>query len=1232
MAATVGDDDFDKFDKPGAERSRRRRTDDDNDWDSELEDDLLEEDFLSGKKNQSDLSDEELNDDLLQSDEEEQVQQQRFSSEDVTVSLNATAGIVTSFDLSESANDQTVEPDYEQDEENVYEEESEMYTQEYTEEQQYEDNDAELTEDQIEYVDEQDGEIDNDEVLDLEINEPLDEFADEDYSQQVYSQQEVQQEQEDYVVEEELEDATDSQETSYKSEEMMTETGEVQEEMKEESDEEDDEDEESCRLRFKTERKEGTIIRLSDGTRERRNIPETLELSAEAKAALMEFEEKERQRKQGRYGPRRGGGGGRRGRGGFMSHVMGDLRRDNTDRGRMQDHRLPITSHSSRGQPIRSLFQQQHIQPLLPLPHSHHSAPQEMSTQPRVEAPRMMMTPPPVNQQQPKNIHINPHFKGAVVTPVQGRVPLLPLPNQPRPAVGPQRFPGPPDFQQHTPGPISSNFSQVQRLPLQDQWRSPPPPPEREPFFIGEPRFPNHHIFDQRSPPPPLMLNSNHPLPNQNPLPFNQAGPGFNQPGQQHQPGFNPPGQQPNFNPPGQQPTFSQPGQQPSFNPPGQQPTFSQPGQQPNFNPPGQQPTFSQPGQQPNFNPPGQQPGFPRERPIRPNIQSHGPVGILHFNQPGSSNLRPFIPPRQQFPQGPGQPPMPLVQPNLQGPLHPPLQHQHHHLTGPPQPLLPISQPPFRPVLHAPQPQPGSTRMQLPQRSGQVKPRHSTPVQNIVKRPNQHHQPSLPRNSNLRELPIAPSHMMEISKNSQGSTPAAQVKPITSIVPPSRTTASVKNPQMRPHMKVRAVNPTSHLKVEVKMEPELPDEDEETRLYRLKIEEQKRLREEILKQKELRRQQQAGARKKELLERLAQRQQQSSLPLPLPLAQAQQEEQTSHIPTNGSSLPTQPGTMVRPNMKNRLQVQKQETAHTSVPQRNQPHFQTASSLCAQVQDQQNTIVKQLRPNRITPQTPTQQFQKMQTRSAMATTVQTPPQTARVASIQGRPLELKPGAKRTVMQRASSAGGDGPHVGAKFRMIKLPAGGGENVGFSYPEGHPQRFQQSQQQRQMPVRKVTLSKGTVQQQQQIQQAHIQSAVPQGVKESQGFRQPKQAIMRGRGRGVAGQMGRGRMMPNKQNLRVVECKPQPHIVSVEGLSSSTTGLQLKNLLMSVGPIQSLQMMPQQRKAIAKFIEPRHALAFQQKFHRSSEQLDTATTGEELSPSVHIPCSTSDPQMNRI
>uniref|UniRef100_A0A8D0G664 RNA-binding protein 33 n=1 Tax=Sphenodon punctatus TaxID=8508 RepID=A0A8D0G664_SPHPU len=181
-----------------------------------------------GKKNHSDLSDEELNDDLLQSDNEEE-QNFRYN-----------------------ANDQSVEHDseYERGEDEItYDksEEPEEYAEEYVEEGQYEGHDAELTEDQIEYGEEQgEEEIYNDEVLDLEINEPLDEFP------------------------------------------AAIENLEIQEETKEESDEEEDDDEESGRLRFKTERKEGTIIRLSDVTRERRNIPETLgKIQWECKVALM---------------------------------------------------------------------------------------------------------------------------------------------------------------------------------------------------------------------------------------------------------------------------------------------------------------------------------------------------------------------------------------------------------------------------------------------------------------------------------------------------------------------------------------------------------------------------------------------------------------------------------------------------------------------------------------------------------------------------------------------------------------------------------------------------------------------------------------------------------------------------------------------------------------------------------------------------------------------------------
>lgn len=105
------------------------------------------------------------------------------SSQGVTVSLNTTSGIVTSFELSDNTNDQSgeQESEYEQGEDELAyhkPEEQELYTQEYPEEGQYEGHDPELSEDQIEYGDEPEEEqLYNDEVLDIEINEPLDEFT-----------------------------------------------------------------------------------------------------------------------------------------------------------------------------------------------------------------------------------------------------------------------------------------------------------------------------------------------------------------------------------------------------------------------------------------------------------------------------------------------------------------------------------------------------------------------------------------------------------------------------------------------------------------------------------------------------------------------------------------------------------------------------------------------------------------------------------------------------------------------------------------------------------------------------------------------------------------------------------------------------------------------------------------------------------------------------------------------
>lgn len=136
--------------------------------------------MLSGKKNQSDLSDEELNDDLLQSDNDDE---ENFSSQGVTISLNTTSGMVTSFELSDNTNDQSgeQESEYEQGEDElVYHKSdgSELYAHDYAEEGQYEGQDAELPDDHMQYVEEhEEAQLYSDEVLDIEINEPLDEFT-----------------------------------------------------------------------------------------------------------------------------------------------------------------------------------------------------------------------------------------------------------------------------------------------------------------------------------------------------------------------------------------------------------------------------------------------------------------------------------------------------------------------------------------------------------------------------------------------------------------------------------------------------------------------------------------------------------------------------------------------------------------------------------------------------------------------------------------------------------------------------------------------------------------------------------------------------------------------------------------------------------------------------------------------------------------------------------------------
>lgn len=115
--------------------------------------------------------------------------------------------------------------------------------------------------------------------------------------------------------------------------------------------------------------------------------------------------------------------------------------------------------------------------------------------------------------------------------------------------------------------------------------------------------------------------------------------------------------------------------------------------------------------------------------------------------------------------------------------------------------------------------------------------------------------------------------------------------------------------------------------------------------------------------------------------------------------------------------------------------------------------------------------------------------------------------------------------------------------------------------------------------------------------VQQQQELGVPVQATRGGVGTPQHNRVVVSGRGRGV-GQMGRGRPMSARQNQRGPD--NDRCTVSIEGLSSSTTDVQLKNLLRSIGPIKMFKMMPQQRKAVATFSTPEHAASFQLSFHR--------------------------------
>ncbi|XP_067294578.1 RNA-binding protein 33 isoform X2 [Pseudorasbora parva] len=1183
MATNAGDDDFDEYDKPGAERSRRRRGEDDDDLESDLEEgDLLEEDWLSSKKNPSELSDEELNDDLLQSDEEDQ----NASGQGEAVSLNATLGLGTSGHL------QDEDPEGGGCTGNAYEE-TEGCQVGFSQGGEYETNEYQGEDEGLEYTGDQNCD-EYQEVLELQIDEPLDDDFQVDEYPTEYSEEQT--DQQEVVDEEECEEENEEQDSSQVTELEEVENENDQEaeaepeqdaEVKEESDEEEEDVEESRRLRFKTERKDDTVVRLSDAVSKRRNIPETLELSEEAKADLQEFEERERQRKQGRFGGRgrggprgdggrggmggrggirgRGGAGGRGvgGRGNFPLFGMSGFRGDGVGgQGRINEQRPPLMQVNLGMQQLRMTppLQHHHHQSRLPgsrgsggpglfpdpgtpipqqplqllMPHLAHR-----SSGPRTQhdthglpllssPPRHSHVHPNQNQQHqqhhPKNIHINPHFRGPSSSPVQ--VPSMPpVQSQPRPNIVPQRLPAP-DFQQHLQG----NFGPLQRpLPSQEQWRGPPPHhQDQEHFFTGEPRFSGQQMFDQ-SGPPPLMNNSVLPISGQGP-------PSFPPQGGLGGPGFGPLGLGQNQGPQGggvfqREPLRPGMGQQ-HAGPPGPRPFV---GHRQPFSPQQQGPPFS-----------------PQHMPFGMQVRQRGLLQQPLLHDPSLSHQ----PLHQQQHQQHRQDLAPQGLPHSQ----PPPQHQQHHQHHPRDhhPMVHLSQPRFRQSIQSSHRQMQSRPQANQQRNNHGRPR-MTPPSPLQQIPPQ-------RNSNLRELPIASSN-----NNNRPSVPSGQAKPVT------RPTQNVRQgqaahsgpagrggPVTQGQGSARAPQPPSvpgmkreHPAAQSSTTPEDPDEDEETRQYRLKIEEQKRLREEILKRKEQRRQMQAGERKRQLMERISgqnpNQTPQTQNPTQTPAAQPPQpvpsliSNGTPQNPSSGLSSP-------RPNVKARLQNTKPQAQASgwSVPQKPQNPGPDANQQ-AQWQPQQKRT--------ITPQNTQKQG-----------VVQTSP-------VEGHSLgQPQPGGKRTVMQRTNSI--ESPQVPQKVRLVKLLG----EAEASPNTGPPQQQQQpivrpAHQQRLGPIRKVTMATGGVQNQQQAGRGMAN--------------QTNRLVVRGRGRG----RGAARMMM-QQNPRAQDS--QPSTVCIEGLSTTTTNKQLMNLLNSIGPVEMFTMLPEQRKAIAKFVNPEHAVSFQHSFHR--------------------------------
>ncbi|KAI8515878.1 RNA recognition motif [Branchiostoma belcheri] len=725
-----------------------------------------------------------------------------------------------------------------------------------------------------------------------------------------------------------------------------------------EEEEEEDEEEDSRRGRFKSERVETSDrastapskIILSKVNKPNREIPDTLEVSEDVQKQIDEFEQ---QKMAGRKG--RGFRGGRGGRG-SMPRPQGQGFRPR-----------PLLQGQLGPRPLMS-------QPRYG-PRGGGYGPRGP---PGPRGPGPLLRSPGPGQLAPRKVLINPHFKGTV----QAR-PEAPLrwdrdtmhqhqPYQPPPHEGQHQPPPPRGPHQHPP-------PGGQPRPQGGQFQ---PPPHRGPQF-QEPRPRMASPMGGHRPPSsgPPSWQGNRPQQGHNRQEQFTSGPRFEGP-QQHQ--------QHNFQP---RPLLDLP---PHSHPP----HHSQP---PPHQPSTQYPPHSQP---PPRYPPHSQSQPPQHHPPHSQMSQH--QAPQHFQQ---SNLPPHSQSYTPFSQQPSH--IPTHTHNAPHQAHN-APHQSHN--APPQshnaPLLSHNPPrPFNPAARP------TGFQQRPPQLNQPRPRMQSPPPRQPS-PQRYRHGNSPGNQRLPNQP--PASRPQVSPN-----PVQREQQSPRAFPQGEQQPVAARPNLREIPQVGSLPPPQpaamrkkKLKVQKRLGPPVSqqqlqqltpagpgqpagEEDEETRKLRAKIAEQKRLREEIQRRKELRRQQLAGSRKAELMKRVAAQK-----------AAANQEENQGgpQVQDFGAQLAQNqdftPGPIrTQPPPAQRIPVQ-QQIAHPQQPQHMQARMNTPRQNLQKVQGFANRV-QQVRLRMSGPQSALQPVPQVKTFQPRAQNIPQRMQLGQNRAANGQVSPMKP---------------------------------------------------------------------------------------------------------------------------------------------------------------------------------------------------------------------------------